>query len=216
MTVHDALTRLQKKFPLKDRQDRLDSDLKQLHITVLNSFYEQGRPLSNKQIQARFPYIDPHEALTKLSDHDLIVLDNAGDKILGAYPFTLERTVHNIHINQHELHAMCALDVLAIAPMFNAPACIDSRCYLSEASIKIKMDGIKIVDVQPSGDVYVGVHWQTPVGHAAYSLCMDMVFLQDRNTALTWQDARTHHGTSLFKLEDAARLGAAFFTPLLQ
>jgi hypothetical protein len=60
----------------------------------------------------------------------------------------------------------------------------------------------------------VGIHWQTPCGHTAHSLCRQMVFLADPVLAATWA-AEAPAERRVYTLEQAIALGAAFFVPLL-
>ena len=99
--------------------------------------------------------------------------------------------------------------------MFNTKVEISSSCHVTGTAINIHMQGATLHEVSPSSDVTVGVRWQNPSACAAHSLCLEMVFLQDRSTALEWQ-AGDNENTSLFSLQDAIAFGAGFFTPLLQ
>ena len=55
-----------------------------------------------------------------IANSKLIVLDSAGNPV-GAYPFTSEQREHRVHINNVTAYCMCALDALAVSPMFNKP-----------------------------------------------------------------------------------------------
>jgi mercuric reductase len=154
------------------------------------------------------------ESLQRLSADDLIVLDSKGKRPVGAYPVTLENTPHTILVNGNTIHAMCALDALSVAPMFNTEVVIDSVCYVSRSPVHIYMQGSNIVEAQPSMDVTVGIRWQDPSAVAARSLCLEMVFLKDQKTSKTWQGSDVDN-MSLFTLPEAIEFGKAFFLPLL-
>jgi hypothetical protein len=76
------------------------------------------------------------------------------------------------------------------------------------------MQGSSILEVQPGADVTVGIRWQMPSAVAAHSMCMQMVFLKDRQTAQAWQHGDTDN-ISLFTLPEAVMFGKGFFLPLL-
>lgn len=143
-----------------------------------------------------------------------MVLNDAGTTVVGAYPVTTVVTPHRIRVNFHTLYAMCALDALAVAPMFAADVDIDSRCHVSNLPVRIQMKDHVVVDMQPGTDLIVGVRWQKPVGSAARSLCLDMVFLRNTAIAIEWQ-AGDCDTISLFGLSDAVEFAAGFFRPLL-
>ena len=86
----------------------------------------------------------------------LIVLDADGNPA-GAYPFTSEEREHKVHVNGVTVHCMCALDALAVSPMFNTPTMIDSQCRLTGKKIHIDQNGTEF-----SGgtlDVWFGINW---------------------------------------------------------
>ncbi len=134
-------------------------------------------------------------------------------EVAGAYPFTAEPRVHRVQVGGHTVYAMCALDALSVAPMFETCTRIDSRCHVSERPIVIQMEAAGVIDAQPASP-WVGIRWQATSGCAAQSLCMEMVFLYDRATAEAWQQEDPDN-ISIFDLPDAVAFGAAFFRPLL-
>jgi hypothetical protein len=208
-----ALDKLNSLLPLKARQSQLDPQLRNLHIAILSHFATAGQPLSRDQVAQQLGDTDVDAALTRLADDDLIVLSPDRRDIAGAYPFTAENRVHAVLVNGHTVHAMCALDALAIAPMFETATRIDSRCHITDTPVEIHMQGAELLSAMP-GDVRVGIHWQSTLGCAAQSLCMEMVFLADAETAQRWQQQDSDN-TDLYELPDAVRFAAAYFRPLL-
>jgi len=60
-------------------------------------------------------------ALATLERDDLVHLGGDGE-IAVAYPFSAQPTAHRVKLaNEHEAYAMCAIDALGIAPMFERP-----------------------------------------------------------------------------------------------
>jgi mercuric reductase len=215
MEIQAAVERLNLQLPLKARQEQLPIELKVAHEMILTVLVTEGRTPDEIELRDILGDIDIHEALQRLGADDLIVLDSAGQKILGAYPVTLEKTVHRITVNDHHIHAMCALDAVSVAPMFDAEVLIESKCHASNADIRIKMRAGKILSVSPGTNVTVGIRWQMPKEVAAHSMCLEMVFFKDRTTAEAWQQDDVEH-ISLFSLPVAVEFGKAFFRPLLE
>jgi len=213
MNIAAAIDQLNSLLPLQARQQVLEPPLRELHRAILRGFAMEGQPPTRAQIAAR-PGIDAVDAaLQRLAADDLIVLTQDRSQVAGAYPFTTERRVHRVQLNGNTVHAMCALDALSIAPMFETSTRIDSRCHCSDRPIGIHMQGTQVISVQPAGP-WVGIRWQGTSGCAAQSLCMDMVFLHDQATAEAWQQDDPGH-ISIIELPDAVEFGAAFFRPLL-
>ena len=213
MNVSDGVEHLNKLLPLKARQDALDSVLRNLHQEVLQSFTTTGRPLSRAQIAARPGAVNVDDMLSQLAADDLVVLSADRQDITGAYPFTIEERVHKVHVNGQDVYAMCALDALSIAPMFDASTRILSRCHVTNTPVDIKMNAERILSAIPD-DVHVGIRWQATSGSAAKSLCMEMVYLKDADTARQWQQQDSDN-ISIYSLDQAVEFGAAFFRPLL-
>ncbi|QKT03470.1 hypothetical protein HUS23_06445 [Ectothiorhodospiraceae bacterium 2226] len=211
--VAAALARLEALLPLRARQRALPPAWQAVHRALLRTFAERGRPPSRAELAARLPAGEAAAALARLVADDLVVLD-AHREPVGAYPLTLEATPHALLLGGHRLHAMCALDALSVAPLFATEVRIASRCALSGAPIRIDQRGSELLAITPAPDVRVGIHWQTPCGAAAHSLCREMVFLRDGGLAAQWQQGDAD-GRALLTPADAVAVGAGFFRPLL-
>ncbi|MGD8999432.1 MAG: organomercurial lyase [Granulosicoccaceae bacterium] len=214
MTIQTAVERLNTQLPLKARQNRLTPALKAAHQKVLTSLVEQGRPPRDDELKSVLGEASLADSLHRLGADDLVVLDAQGKHVLGAYPVTSEQTPHKITVNGHIIHAMCALDAVSVAPMFNTAVSIASSCHVTHTPVTIQMQGSDILEASPSAEVTVGIRWQIPAAVAAHSMCMAMVFLKDRQTAEAWQDGDTEN-ISLFSLPEAVAFGEAFFLPLM-
>ena len=214
MDLSTALDKLNSLLPLKARQSRLEPQLRDLHIAILRHFATAGGPLSRDEVVQQLGNDDAADAaLACLAAEDLVVLTPDRRHIAGAYPFTAEERVHAVLVNGHTVHAMCALDALAIAPMFETATRIDSRCHITDTPVEIHMQGTELLSAKP-GDVQVGIHWQGTSGCAAQSLCLEMAYLADVETAQRWQQQDSDN-TDLYELPDAVRFAAAYFRPLL-
>lgn len=213
-SIESSVLRLNQLLPLKARQDRLSSAFRTVHRAAIVSLVMHGRPPTRAEIAALVGGQEVDMALERLGNDDLVVLTADRQEILGAYPVTAETTPHALEVNGHLIHAMCALDALAVSPLFGCPVHIRSRCRVTGETITIEQNGAHIVAARPM-TVRVGVRWQIPSGEgAAHSLCMEMVFLKDDDAAVQWHggDLRNH---SLYTLEQAVAFGTDYFKPLL-
>lgn len=214
MELEAVLARLNAQLPLKLRQQGLPTALKSMHHRILMSLVRQGRPPTEDELRQESGLEDIFAGLKELSRLDLVVLDKQSELPLGAYPVTTEPTPHRISVNGHNIFAMCALDAVSVAPMFGADVYIHSSCHVSHTPIALHMQGSEILEPELVQNVVVGIRWQMPTAVAAYSMCLEMVFLKDRPTALTWQ-AGDEQDVSLFSLSEAVQFGKAFFLPLM-
>jgi mercuric reductase len=144
-----------------------------------------------------------------------VVVSKDGTQILGAYPMTTEPTPHRLVLPGRTIHAMCAVDALSVGAMYGGEVEIESKCRVTHAPVRVKMDGARIVSASP-GSVLVGVRWDKASGvPAAHSLCMEMVFLRDEAAVAKWSggDFESH---TVLSLEEGAEFGARFFKPLVE
>lgn len=205
MKIDVALNKLNSLLPLKERQSALKSELKLLHQEILCSFANSGRApkLVDKKMQ-----------LKALAENDLIVLDKDTNEISGAYPFSLKKTAHHVFLENADLYAMCAFDAISIAPVFNVSTTVKSHCHISNEKIEIHQSGDKVQSVKPSKDIYIGIKWQQTGSCAAESLCMEMVFLKDKEVAIGWMES--DENISVFPLDDAIKFAVNYFKPLIE
>ncbi len=210
--ARDGYTRLTAIVPLAARQRALPEAWRAAHRAILAGWAVDGRPPTRRDLAGR-PGVDDADALlARLAEDDMVVRDAAGE-ISGAYPFSRETTPHRVTLGAVAVHAMCAVDALAMAPMFDAATQIDSACAVTGRPLRITMQGLATATDDP-GTLRVGIHWAPACGHTAHSLCRQMVFLADADAAASWQ-AEARDARRLYTLEQAVDLGAAFFVPLL-
>lgn len=209
--IRKAFQKLNSLLPLKERQDQLSKRQKTLHQWILRFIVENGGIPNIGLLTQRFGD-NVVEDIHILAENDLIVI-NSDSLPIGAYPVTLETTPHSISMDKTNIYAMCALDALSIAPMFNKSVHIHSQCHLTHMPIDIDMQGEKILNVnQPA--LMIGIRWQKPYKVAAHSLCLQMVFLENTTIATQWQSSDPEN-ISLFTLPESILFGKAYFLPLL-
>jgi hypothetical protein len=205
-----ALARLVSSLPLATRQANLPRPLRLLHQAILRSLAERGRALSHAEIQALVPDHSPSVALWTLASLDLVVLKHDGS-LAGAYPLTTEPTPHEIGVNGNWLWAMCAMDALAVAPLFDTSVEIGSECPITGAKIRLWMTGEQVLDAKPGPDVQLGIWWRQPYTNAARNFCPGVMFLRDVDAAQAWRDGRADHDFA--PLPVAVDVAARFFRP---
>lgn len=212
-TVTKAIQRLNRVLPLTRNQARLEAAVKQLHLDILRAYVEMGRSLTRREIEARVP--DPDAAIRLLAQYDMVVFDDAGEPV-GAYPFTMEQREYRLSVNGHQVHCMCALDALAVSPMFGIEVQIASRCAVTGDTISVRQRGLEILNLSEVAGLHVGINWNaaSPAGSCAATLCTEMLFLRDESVARDWLNVDAEN-RQVFNLRDSVRFAAGFFTPLL-
>ncbi|MBE9563602.1 MAG: hypothetical protein IMF17_00050 [Proteobacteria bacterium] len=210
--VKQAVDRLNKILPLTERQKKLSDELSNVHRLILKSYVEIGRTLNRDEIATHVENID--DAVNTLRSNDMVVFDS-NDEPVGAYPFTMEERVHKIKVNGNTIHSMCALDALAISPMFNIATHIDSKCHVTGDSVSIDQLDQKVLNKNENKDLHFGLSWNSAANNCcATSLCTEMIFLKDQNIADTWlnEDAKNRE---VFSLDAAIDFATQFFKPLV-
>ena len=211
--LEKALDRLKSILPLKERQDACSKQIKELHQRILRSFVDKGRILSKEEMKR---YVsNPEDAVSVLEGKDMVVFSRNGDPV-GAYPFTMEAREHAVRVNGHLVYAMCALDALAVSPMFGVETQITSLCRVTGDPLNIQQSGNEILNLDEVGEIHFGIYWGAANSDSciADSLCMEMVFLRDGEIARQWL-ADDPDNREVFTLQEAVEFGGRFFTPLL-
>ena len=210
--VSTALKRLNSILPLLSGLKSLSGDDAALYCKLLNSYVQQGRTLTQKEVGELVG--DAEQALNNIVSSKLIVLDTDGNPA-GAYPFTSEEREHKVHVNDVTVHCMCALDALAVSPMFNMPIMIDSQCRVSGEKIHIEQNGTEFNG--GTLDAWFGINWGAGASDivCAESLCMEMMFLANETVAREWV-AESSSTREIFDLLSAVDFAAGFFVPLAE
>lgn len=212
--VASSVLHLQSILPLQQRQSRLPAPWKTLHRAVIQSMVTRGRPPTREEVAEQLGADGVDAALAQLGADDLVVLSADRRHIVGAYPVTSNPTPHRVAVNGQHIYAMCAVDALSVAPMYNCEVRIQSQCRVDGSPVQVQQSGMAIIEASPAA-VLVGVRWQAPVGSAASSLCQEMVFLHDEAAAQQWHggDRKRH---DVYTLEQAVAFGAQYFLPLVR
>ena len=210
--VNNAVDHLNKILPLVERQKTLSNELSNVYRLILKSYVELGRSLNKAEIADQVEDID--KAINTLSSSDMVVFDTNNEPV-GAYPFTMEAREHTVTVNNKVVHAMCALDALAISPMFDMATQIESKCHVTGDNISIQQHDQQVLNKDESGNVHFGINWNSADNNCcATSLCTEMVFLRDEDIAQRWF-AEDSKNREIFKLDEAIDFSTRFFKPLV-
>lgn len=212
LKVENAVAQLRKILPLAARQKNLNHETANVYQMILSSYVFQGRTLNKSEISVQVGNLD--QVINTLRMNDMVVFD-ANDEPVGAYPFTMEPRDHKVSINGHTVYAMCALDALAISPMFKLKTHIDSSCHISGASISIDQLDREVLNRAENTAIHFGINWNSAANNCcATSLCSEMIFLKNKEIAQAWfiEDSQNRE---IFALDEAIDFAAQYFTPLI-
>jgi len=211
--VKNAVDHLNKILPLAERQKKLSHELANVHQMILKSYVERGRTLNKAEITEHVENID--DAINTLRSNDMVVFDS-NDEPVGAYPFTMEKREHKIRVNDHTIHSMCALDALAISPMYNVKTHIESKCHVTGDPISIDQLDQEVLNRNENKEIHFGLNWNSAANNCcATSLCTEMIFLKDKETADTWL-SEDPENREIFTLDAAIDFATRFFQPLVR
>jgi hypothetical protein len=212
--LKNALARLRHILPLQERQAKCSEPTRELHKQLLRSYVINGRILTREEIAQTVS--DPEEAINVLSSNDMVVLSGSGEPV-GAYPFTSETRDYKVRVKGHRVNVMCALDALAVSPMFGIRTEIDSRCRVTGDPVHVIQSGETIENADEVGDLHLGIDWGAADASSccANSLCTEMLFLRDGEVARQWQ-AEDAENREIFTLPVAVEFASRFFVPLME
>lgn len=210
--VSAALKQLDSILPLLTGLKSLSNENAALYCRLINSYVQRGYVLTRQELGLLNN--DAEQALNIIADSNLIVIDAEANP-LGAYPFTSEEREHKVHVNGVTVHCMCALDALAVSPMFKLPTVIDSLCRVSGEDVHIEQHGTDFS--AGTLDVWFGINWGAAATElaCAESLCMEMMFLSSQSVADDWL-AGSPDTREIFDLPSAVEFAAGFFVPLAE
>ncbi len=210
--VTNAVKHLNKILPLHERQMKLSPECANVYQLILKSYVQQGRSLTKDEIAGHVENVD--EVIDVLRSNDMVVFDS-NDEPVGAYPFTMEPRVHKILLNGHTIHSMCALDALAISPMFKVKTHIESQCHVTGDRISIDQLNQEVLNKSENEALHFGLNWNSAANNCcATSLCTEMIFLKDKEIAETWL-AEDPKNREIFTLDAAIDFSTQFFKPLV-
>ncbi len=155
-------------------------------------------------------------ALIALRARDVVVLDDAGARVAGAYPFSSRATGHVVEFDGHLLNAMCAIDALGVGAMYGRDVAIRSACRHCGQAVRVSTmgRGEAISAVEPEGAVvWSGIRYSDNC--AANSLCRVLVFFCSDGHLQAWRDAHDPDAPGYrLTIDEALEVGKAIFRPI--
>ena len=196
------------------RRGRLSAGERELYFWVLRRFASSGRPTGKDTREtAERLGLDADRALETLAAQDLVHLDQTGE-IVVAYPFSGRPTQHRVRFGGgHEVDAMCAIDALGIAPMFDEAIEIVSRDLLTGEHIEVKLTPAGTGSWRPQGAVVVcGASGN---GESCCSCCPVLNFFASEDNGERWLAGRPDVRGYVTTMEEAIEAGRAVFGEVL-
>jgi hypothetical protein len=197
------------------RRARLDDSERELYFWILRRFATSGRPSGAALAEeAERLGADLARALEPLAREDLVHL-GPDEEIAVAYPFSGHPTAHRVRFRTgHEVHAMCAIDALGIAPMFDEPIEILSRDPVVDDEIHVRL--------APGGDAAWQPESATVVAGAldrgqdgCYSCCPVLNFFTSTESAERWLARHPEARGRVISMQTAIHAGRAVFGDVL-
>ncbi|MAF50008.1 MAG: hypothetical protein CMM10_17265 [Rhodospirillaceae bacterium] len=214
-----ALTDIVEAFGIEKSFAEYDAGQDRVRVLVLRFMAAEGRAPAVDELTelAALPAAKILEHLRILKKKDLVVFDEASNRIIGAYPITERQTEHLVVIGQRQIHAMCAIDALGTGSMFGQDIKIKSSCRATGQPISIELGagGTEIKSADPeTALVWSGIQFSD--GCAADSLCTVLAFFSSDRAFDSWR-ASEHPDTPGYRLtlSQGIEVGRAIFDPFL-
>lgn len=132
----------------------------QVKSAIYQAIVETTRAPSVAEVAERIGATSPAvgEALRRLHDRHMLVLEPDGETIRMALPFSGVPTPHRVHVAGRAYFANCAWDALGIPAALHRPGVVESRCAWSSEPLRLEVgpDGLS-----PAAD-WVAPPWVAP------------------------------------------------------
>jgi hypothetical protein len=193
------------------RRARLGDSERELYFWILRRFATNGRP-SGAELHERAAQLglELEHALATLAREDL-VHRGPDAEIAVAYPFSGRPSAHRVRFpNGHEVHAMCAIDALGIAPMFEQTIEVRSHDPLTGAAFQAKVAPDGTASWEPDAAVVVAGVLDRQ-GDSCSGCCPVLNFFVSRENAERWLAEHPHVRGHVITVEDAIASGRVVF-----
>ena len=198
------------------RSARLTDSERELYVSILRHFASEGRPSSAdvRAVAARLGLTADH-ALRTLAREDL-VHRGADGEITVAYPFSGRPTAHRVRFpSGHEVDAMCAIDALGIASMFEELIEVESRDPLSGGEIRARVAPDGAAESWPESAVVVAGAIRSDGDDACGGCCPVLNFFATSANAERWLGEHPEVRGHRISIDEAAAAGRAVFGNVL-
>jgi hypothetical protein len=186
--VLEGLNRLRARFPLEARVRGAPPPLRAAYAQLLGQWRHAQPPAAD----ALAP-----DALAALVALDAVVAEEHG---FGCYPFTTRDTGLRVTLPAGTVHAMCAIDALAIARLARERARISANCAECGAPLAFAVEANGGLDHDQADAAQVLWRGHDAGGACSQSLCRTILFLCTRCAS-----------PDVYTLPQAAAIGNAFF-----
>jgi hypothetical protein len=198
------------------RRARLTESERELYFWILRRFATTGRPGRSELGEAAAERgLDIDALLTVFASEDLVHTGRDGE-IAVAYPFSGRPTAHRVRFRSgNEVDAMCAIDALGIAPMFDESIEIASQDPIGGEPIRIRAEPDGATGWQPPSAVVVaGVSGRD--GTACAGCCQVLNFFVSTENAERWLAEHPDVVGEVISVAEAAAAGRAVFGDVLE
>ena len=145
---------------------------------------------------------------------DLVHLGDDGE-IAVAYPFSGRPTAHRVRFGSgHEVEAMCAIDALGIAPMFDESIEISSQDPLTGEEVRTRLEPDGEAAWEPESAVVVAGAGER-CGTSFSGCCPVLNFFASSETAKRWLAEHSDIRGQVISMRDAIAAGRAVFGDVL-
>ncbi len=218
-TVREALGAIFETCDWEERWAGLDNAQDRTWRAILEAYPRTGHAPSINELalSTGFAPDQVRDLIAKLKARDMVVLDQDGTTLAGAYPFIDRATEHRMKFGEAALHAMCAIDALGTGAMLGTDVVIESACRSCGTPIRVETreKGAGLADHSPrSTVVWTGVQYADRC--AADSLCTVMAFFCSDGHLESWRDGQNPKANGFrLSLDEGLQMGRAMFMPLL-
>jgi hypothetical protein len=192
------------------RHSRLAHAERDLYFWILRRFAERGRPSAAETWEAAGGLgLDPARALQTMATEDLVHTGGDGE-ITVAYPFSGRPTEHHVRFEDgHEVYAMCAIDALGIAPMFDQSIEFLSNDPLTGERIEVVVTRDGTGKWQPEeAAVVCGA---SGGGESCCSCCPVLNFFASAENGERWLEGRPDVRGQVMTMRHAVEVGRTVF-----
>lgn len=136
---------------------RFTANERRARKALLDLILTTGQGPSLKALASRLKVSESAAAklLSALERKGCLVRDQRSGMIKAAYPLSTRPTQHRVALNgtDQQCYALCAIDALAIAPLFGAPVTVSTACQQCGEPVEIEVRPGEIVSYDPSTTV---------------------------------------------------------------
>ena len=186
---------------------------------ILRTFATSGTSPTVAEIVPLVPGLGRQEIThicRTLAEKDLILWQDAEQRIQSAYPFSGLPTIHTVHLKDGpKVFALCAVDALGMAVMLGQEADIVSRCAQCQASVEVAVAPDGLGQHRPGNSVVWFPLAEDTCCPVAESRCPDINFFCSPEHQDAWRQNRGWPKGLSLTMPEAFEAGQEIFGSLL-